>query len=425
MRKNSFTELLSSISVVLQLALRMTESSWFAPTTRHKALLAATLGYALDGFDMLILGFLLDPIAEDFGVTRVQASALTSWTLFGALIGGVVFGVLSDRFGRVRTLSWSILVFAGFTGLCALAKNYEQLIVFRTLAGVGLGGEFGLGMALVAESWPATQRARACSYVGVGWQAGVLLAAGLVPLLAPVIGWRGVFVVGVFPSLLAFVVRRHVGESEIFLKQRQPTGFLAPLRSLCADAETIKKSFGMIVLCAVQNFGYYGLMIWLPTHLSSRYGFSLTKSGLWTAVTVCGMTVGALAFGAICDRYGRRPAFLGFQFGAVLMVLIYARLTDPLAVLIGGAGVGVFVNGMIGGYGALLSELYPTSARATAENVLFNIGRALGGLGPVVIGALAGGFSFDVALSFLASLYLIDMIVTLWIIPETRGQRLL
>lgn len=378
----------------------------------------------MDGFDLLILGFLLDPIAQEFGIGRVQASALVSWTLFGALIGGVVFGVMSDHFGRVRVLTWSILVFAGFTGLCAFARNYEQLIFFRALAGLGLGGEFGLGMALVAESWPAAQRARACSYVGVGWQLGVLLAAVVAPLLLPSIGWRGVFLVGVFPSLFAFAVRRHVGESEIFLQRSRPVNLLHPLKALFADAATTKISLGMIVLCGVQNFGYYGLMIWLPAYLSSRYGFSLTKSGVWTAATVCGMTAGALVFGVLCDRYGRRPAFLVFQFGAFLMVLIYARLTDPLAVLIGGALVGVFVNGMIGGYGALLSELYPTHARATAENVLFNIGRALGGLGPVVIGVLAGQYSFDVALGFLASLYLIDMLVTLWIVPERRGQQL-
>lgn len=402
----------------------MRSLSSFSPTPRGKALLAATLGYAMDGFDLLILGFLLDPIARDFGVGRLEASALVSWTLFGALIGGVVFGVMSDHYGRVRVLTWSILVFAGFTGLCAIAQNYEQLIVFRTLAGLGLGGEFGLGMALVAESWPEAQRARACSYVGVGWQFGVLLAAIAAPLLLPIIGWRGVFLVGVLPSLVASAVRRHVGEPEIFLYHPRPAHPLQPLKALFADAATTKISLGMIVLCGVQNFGYYGLMIWAPAYLSARYGFSLTQSGLWTAVTVCGMTAGALVFGALCDRYGRRPAFLGFQFGAMLMVLAYAQLTEPFAVLIGGAVIGVFVNGMIGGYGALLSELYPTSARATAENVLFNFGRALGGLGPVVIGALAGGYSFNVALGFLASLYLVDMVVTLWIVPAGRGRQL-
>ncbi len=395
-----------------------------SPAPARKALLAATLGYAMDGFDLLILGFLLDPIAQDFGVSRVAASALVSWTLFGALIGGVIFGVMSDHFGRVRVLTWSILVFAGFTGLCALAQNYDQLLIYRTLAGLGLGGEFGLGMALVAESWPPAQRARACSYVGVGWQAGVLLAALVAPQLLPSIGWRGVFLVGVLPSLVAFAVRYHVDEPDIFLERAKPGNPLNSLKALFVDARTTKISLGMIVLCAVQNFGYYGLMIWLPAYLASRYGFSLTKSGLWTAVTVFGMTAGALMFGALCDRYGRRPAFLGFQLGAFLMVLIYARLADPVAVLIGGAVVGVFVNGMIGGYGALLSELYPTHARATAENVLFNIGRAIGGLGPVVIGLLAGRLSFEIALGFLASLYLIDMAVTLWVIPERRGQPL-
>ncbi|KXU94450.1 MFS transporter [Caballeronia megalochromosomata] len=401
-----------------------------AAPTRHalQALVASMLGYAMDGFDLLILGFMLPAIAADLHLTPAQSGALVTWTLAGAVAGGVVFGMLSDYFGRVRMLTWTILVFAVFTGMCALAQGYGDLLIYRTIAGIGLGGEFGIGMALVAEAWPARLRARVSSYVGIGWQLGVLAAALITPMLLPVIGWRGMFAVGLLPALVSFFVRRHVEEPALFTERRAAAKTDAarklPLRRLFDDARTARASLGVIILCSVQNFGYYGLMIWLPSYLSKTFGYSLTKSGLWTAATVLGMALGIWLFGLAADRFGRKPAFLAYQIGAVAMVFVYSNLTSPAALLIGGAVMGVFVNGMLGGYGALISEIYPTEARATAQNVLFNIGRAVGGLGPVAVGALAARYSFAVALAFLASIYLLDVAATLFLIPEKRGAEL-
>jgi benzoate transport len=392
-----------------------------------RALVASMLGYAMDGFDLLILGFMLPAIAADLHLTSTQAGSLVTWTLIGAVAGGLIFGTLSDYFGRVKMLSWTILLFAVFTGLCALAQGFGDLLFYRTIAGIGLGGEFGIGMALVAEAWPAAQRARASSYVGLGWQAGVLAAALLTPLLLPLIGWRGMFAVGLLPAVVSFAVRRRVEEPAIFTERvtAGPNASRAlPLKRLFDDARTARASLGVVILCSVQNFGYYGLMIWLPSYLSKTFGYSLTKSGLWTAATVLGMALGIWLFGIAADRFGRKPAFLAYQTGAVVMVFVYANLTTPFALLIGGAVMGVFVNGMIGGYGALISELYPTEARATAQNVLFNIGRAVGGFGPVAVGALAARYSFAAALALLASIYLLDIVATLFLIPERRGAEL-
>ena len=390
----------------------------------RKALLASAVGYAMDGFDLLILGFMLPAISADLHLTPLQAGSLITWTLIGAVVGGILFGTLADYYGRVRVLTWTILLFAAFTGLCAFAQGYSDLLVYRTIAGLGLGGEFGIGMALVAETWPASKRARATSYVALGWQAGVLCAALVTPLLLPSIGWRGMFLVGLLPGVIAFAVRWYVGEPEIFVKRSKAARSMAPLRMLVKDAATCKVSLGMFILCSVQNLGYYGVMIWLPSYLSTRFGFGLTQSALWTAVTILGMAFGIWIFGVFADKSGRRPALLTFQAGAFCMVLAYSQLTDANALLIGGAIMGMFVNGMLGGYGALLSELYPTEARATAENVLFNLGRGVGGFGPLVVGALVATYSFTVAIALLASIYLIDIAATLALIPERKGQPL-
>jgi MFS family permease len=389
----------------------------------RKALVASTLGYAMDGFDLLILGFILGPLAAGLHLSRPQAGSLVTWTLVGAVIGGLTAGPLSDRYGRVRVLSWTILVFAGFTALCALAQGYWDLLVYRTIAGIGLGGEFGVGMALAAEAWPASKRARATSYVGLGWQAGVLAAAFLTPLLLPYIGWRGMFVVGLIPALLAFGVRRFVGEPALFLdaRKKQP---INPFSVLFADREATAASIGIAIMTSVQNFGYYATMIWLPSYLSTRLGFSLTQSAFWISATILGGAVGMLIFGFMADRIGRKPLFIAFQIGAAIMALVFPSVTQPNLLLLVAGISGIFLSGMIGGYGALIAESYPTQGRSTAQNVLFNFGRGVGGFGPLVIGLLATQYSLATALSFLVVIWIVDILATVFLIKERKGEPL-
>jgi MFS family permease len=395
---------------------RVTSYGW-------KALAGSVIGYSMDGFDMLILGFMLAAISADLKLTNSQAGSLVTWTLMGAVLGGFIFGTLSDHFGRIRVLTWTILIFAVFTGLCAFARGYWELVACRVIAGLGLGGEFGIGMTLAAEAWPASKRARASSYVSLGWQSGVLLAALVTPILLPIIRWRGMFLVGLMPALVAFIVRRTLHEPEIFVKKhagKRENSF----RLLVKDGKTFRTTLGIAILCSVQNFAYYGIMIWMPSYLAKSLGFSLTKSGMWTAVTVLGMACGIWTFGQLADRVGRKPIFILFQLGAVIMIFVYSRVTGPNTLLWIGAIMGMAVNGTMAGIGALMSEAYPTAARATAQNVLFNVGRAVGAPGPLVVGALAAKYSFILAIGLLALVYVLDILATVFLIPELKGREL-
>jgi len=387
-----------------------------------KALAGSVVGYGLDGFDMLILGFMLAAISADLVLSKTQAGSLVTWTLVGAVAGGVIFGTLSDHFGRIRVLTWTILVFAAFTGLCGLARGYWDLAVYRLVAGLGLGGEFGIGMALAAEAWPARKRARASSYVAIGWQSGVLLAALVTPILLPRIGWRGMFLVGLMPAVMAFVVRRTLHEPEIFVRKhaaRAENSF----RFLVKDGKTLKTTAGIAILCAVQNFSYYGIMIWMPSYLGRSLGFSLAKSSIWTSVTVLGMVLGIFTFGQLADRIGRKPVFVLYSIAAACTVLLYSRVTGAIELLWVGGLMGISLNHMAG-VGALLSEAYPTAARATAQNLLFNLGRAIGAPGPLVVGALVARFSFQVAIGLLASVFFLEIIAAVFLIPELKGKAL-
>lgn len=418
---------------------------------RRKALFAAAVGYGLDGFDLLILSFALSGIIASFGLSDVEAGSLSTITLLGAVVGGIVFGALADRHGRVRVLTWTVLIFAVFTGLSALAQGYWDLAAYRFVAGIGIGGEFGIGMALAAEAVRADQRARATSWVGVGFQLGVFAAA---VVSAPVIawwGWRALFVIGLFPAVYVFFVRRGVGEPEAFVRAQEQTAeadvdeeagsgagpaassressaavresFAAKIGALAKDRETVTITFALTVLTSVQNFGYFGIITWLPNYLSEQMGLGVTKGSLWTGVTVMGMLAGILIFGQFADRLGRRPAFWIFQSGAIVTILVYSQLSDPTALLAGGFFMGAFANGMLGGHGALLAEMYPTEVRATAQNVIFNIGRAIGGLAPVVIAVLAGSLGFGFALALLPTIYVIQFLA-MFLLPEKRGHAL-
>jgi MFS family permease len=389
----------------------------------RKALVAACLGYAVDGFDLLILSFILVPLSATLQLNPPEAGSLITWTLIGAVAGGFLAGPLSDRYGRVRVLSWTILLFAGFTGLCAFSQGYWDLLAYRTIAGIGLGGEFGIGMTLAAEAWPAHKRARATSYVALGWQSGVLIAALITPALLPQIGWRGMFLIGVLPAFVAFGMRYYLGEPALFVATAKMER-INPFSVLFADRDAIRATTGIAIMTSAQNFGYYGMMIWLPAYLSSQLGFSLMRSALWISSTIAGGAFGMCLFGQLADRIGRKPLFIAFQAGAMAMAFIYPQVRDPTTLLLVGAITGVFLSGMIGGYGALISESYPTQGRATAQNVLFNIGRGVGGFGPLVVGLLAARYSLAIALSSLVAIWALDILATTCLIKERRGQPL-
>jgi benzoate transport len=411
---------------------------------RWKVMWASIIGYAMDGLDVLILSFAMAAIVNEFHLTLGQGGVIATWTMIGTVIGGYVFGILADYVGRVHIFSVTIILFSIFTGCCALADSLVHLEIFRFLAGLGLGGEFGIGMTLVSETWPAAKRARATAGVAMGWQAGAVLAAVISAFVLPAYGWRGLFAVGVLPALFAAWSRKGISEPPVWIKHKQLKKELKrrydageklteeemkelhdtqsfPLKHLFNSPRRTITTIALTIMTSVQNFGYYGIMVWLPMILLREHGLSTKSTSRWMVVTVLGMIAGIYVFGYLCDRLGRKIPYILFYICSAAMVYIYINLGSPLALLFGGAVLGFFCNGMMAGYGTLLAENYPTEARSTAQNFIFNTGRAVGGFAPVIIGTLAEAHGFSAAFILLSAVYLAAAVNVILFIRDTKG----
>lgn len=380
---------------------------------QKKTVAASVAGLTLEGMDIMFLSFAMSMIIGEFHLDMATGGLISSITNIGMLFGGILFGILADKFGRVKVFTYSILLFALGTALTGLATNMEQVYIYRFIAGLGAGGEYGIGMTLVAEAWPKHKQGRASSYVSVGAQFGVILAALLSAMILPAWGWRGLFFVGIIPVIFAFMLRKNLNESPEWLasqKAKQKAAKKGNMKELFATPRTVFTTIALAIMATVQIAGYNGLMVWLPSMLQQSQGLSVSGSALWTISTAVGMIAGMLVFGQVIDRLGMKKAFGLFLLASAVAVFLYSFATGAAGVLIGGAIVGFFSNGMFAGYGALISHYYPVEVRSTATNTIFNFGRALGGLSPILVGLILQHANITMAMVYLAILYCLSFL---------------
>ncbi|MFJ7408725.1 MULTISPECIES: MFS transporter [unclassified Lysinibacillus] len=394
---------------------------------RKKTVVASVAGLTLEGMDIMFISFAMTMIIAEFNIDLATGGLISSITNVGMLLGGIVFGVLADKYGRVKVFTYTVILFAIGTALTGLATSIEQVYLFRFIAGIGAGGEYGIGMALVAEAWPKNKQGRASSYVSVGAQYGVILAALLSAIILPTLGWRALFFVGVIPVIFAFIVRKNLDESPEWLaaqknKKASKKDEKGKLVQLFETPRTAITTISLIIMATVQIAGYNGLMIWLPSMLQQSQGLSVSSSAIWTISTAVGMIIGMLTFGLFLDRFGAKRAFGVFLIASACAVFVYSYATGSVGVLIGGAIVGFFSNGMFAGYGALIGGLYPVQIRSTATNTIFNFGRAIGGFSPILVGYILQSYDMKVAMLYLAGLYCISFIVMLMLKKDNIGN---
>jgi MFS family permease len=396
------------------------ENTAVSATYQRRVLHSAMMGLGLEGMDIMFFSFALSAIKTAFDITSSEAGLIATVTNIGMLVGGLIFGLMADKYGRVRVFTYTIFLFAIATALTACATNVYWVYILRFLAGVGGGGEFGIGMAMVADVYAPKERGRASSMVSIGGQAGSVAAALLAAYIIPWLGWRALFVIGIAPIFWIYFARKQLQETPVWLNARKKSSIeLVSIKRLFSTPTTTFTTLILMVMASVQVAGYFGLMIWLPTILQNQLGLTVTTSSLWMISTIFGMCVGMLVFGQIMDKLGEKYAFPCFLIAASIAVFLYVYVSNEVALLLGGMVVGFFVNGMSAGYGALISNHYPIVIRSTANNVIFNTGRAIGGLSPFAIGYFLDYYSMFVAMAFLATLYMISLLMIILLPKNT------
>ncbi len=397
-----------------------------SPVAR-KALVAASLGWMLDSFDVMLYALVLAVLMTDLGMDNATGGSLASLTLVASAIGGVLFGVIADRFGRVRALVMSILIYSVFTAACGFAQTVRQLAVFRVFLGIGMGGEWASGAALVSETWPSEHRGKALGLMQSSWAIGYALAAAVTAIVLPIWGWRVVFFVGILPALFTLWIRRGVAEPEIWrvrVESGKPRGSLSHI----FRGSLLPLTIALTLMNACIMFAWWGFNLWIPAYLSlpiDQGGIGLSAyamSGFVIAMQV-GMWCGYVTFGFASDIFGRKRTYVIYVLTAALLILAYTSTRSPSVLLVLGPLVAFFGTGSFSGFGAVTAEIYQTDIRATAQGFTYNIGRLASAFAPFVVGSLADTHGFETALSISSIAFVLAGVSWIWI-PETKGRKL-
>ncbi len=411
---------------------------WYRTITRDqwRTLLAAKLGWMLDAMDFLLYVMAIGRLKAYFGFDDATAGLLGTITLLISAAGGVLFGAIADRIGRARALMGTVLVFSLCSLGAASSQTLLQLLLWRALLGIGMGGEWASGAVLVSETWPPEHRTKAIGIMQSGWAIGYILAALVSALVLDVLplgreAWRWLFVVGVLPALFALWVRRTVPEPVVWAKRRSAGETRANPFAVLFGAPLWRRTVLATLLTASVQFAYWGLFFWLPSFLATPVeqggaGMTLVRSMSWIIPMQIGAYFGYLSFGFLSDRLGRRRTFMLFLAVAALLVPVYGQMARSPAVLMAlGPLLGFAGHGYFSMFGAFLAELFPTAARATGQGLTYNAGRGLGALAPYTIGVLATvpRIGIGSALALTSTFFLAGALMIL-ALPDTSGRPL-
>jgi MFS family permease len=403
--------------------------AWFQQggTMQRRVLLAASLGWMLDSMDVMLYALVVPSVRADLHLTSAGAGLIMSATLICAAIGGILFGIFADRFGRTRALIASILVYCICTGLCGLVQTATQLAICRMLLGFGMGGEWAAGAALVAETWPDQHRGKALALMQSSWAIGYALGAAIVAIIMPHFGWRAVFFAGLLPAIFAFWTRRRVSEPERWTTIAGKAALSYSVTQIFRGRNGRYLAIATLVNAATL-FAWWGLFFWVPSYLSlpasqGGRGLSIVQTSSWTILMQVGTFLGYVSFGILADRLGRKWVYVGFLFMAAIVVQLYAHATAATELLWLGPLVGFWGTGYFSGFAVITSELFPTAIRGTAMGFAYNAGRIVSAAAPLLVGRASDQHGMSSALGITSVSFLGAALLAISF-PETRGKPL-
>ncbi len=376
-------------------------------------LFGSFVAYMFDALEILLLSFALPVIRADLGLTTTQGGLLATATLLGIGVSSVTVGWLADNYGRKRALMVSLAVFGMFTAAIMVVPSFTVFVVLRFLAGMGLGGVWGVVSTYVVETWPAAQRGRAIAFVLSSFPVGGVVAAVLSGALLP--DWRLLFFLGgvgvVIPLVIVGVFFR---ESAEWAEQKT-----TPVKVTEIFAPDLRKRTVLgAVVAALAMFGAWGASTWLPTYLQAEKGIPAATVALFLTVLNLGMFVGYNVFGLIADRIGSKNALVLSLAGVALTLPLYVVAADRTALLWLGP-MFAFFAAYAGIFGAYLGGLFPTRVRTTGAGFCFNIGRGVSAFAPLTLGVLAAGSGFGTGLLVCAG-FMAAAAILMTFLPDLR-----
>ncbi|MFM0740570.1 MFS transporter [Paraburkholderia xenovorans] len=387
-------------------------------------------GWTLDSFDNQILAFLLPTLMAAWHFSKSEAGLIATSSLLAAAVGGWVSGILSDRHGRVRVLTWSIIWFTGFSIVAGLTNSYGQLLVVRALQGLGFGAEWAVGAALMAEVINPAHRGKALGLVQSGFSVGWALASVITGLLLAYmpswIAWRSAFWVGVLPALIVLMIRRYIPEPELFTKMQEETNgaVVATWRS-ALRRDVRRASILAALLVTGLQASSFAIAIWLPTMLVQVRHLPVSTVAVMALMMSGGSFVGQVSFAYLNDYFGRRFTAMTYCLFAASLTACYLFIPmEPWMLAILGFPVGVAVNGAFAGVGPMLSELFPTAIRTTCMGFSYNAGKSCGALSVAVVGVVAEHIGLTNSIALFCFIGYICALLALTLLPETRGRDL-
>jgi MFS family permease len=410
-------------------------------TGYHWLVLAvASFGWLFDTMDQWLFVFARQPALQDLlgagtsdATVGYYSNIVQMWFILGWATGGFLFGMIGDRLGRTRTMAITVLIYAGFTGLSGLAQTWEQFALIRFLTGLGIGGEFAAGAALIAETFPAHSRPTALGIMQASSALGNMLASGINYVIAPAMGWRWVFAVGVLPALLVFVIRLFVKEPQKWNEARIAGQKLGSMLELFGHKEWRRHTFIGIGLAAVGVIGFWGINTFSPDLL--RGILNPTKDPALKAITDkqvslavmaqnAGAFFGVLSWAWLAQRIGRRSTFALTFLACLIVVPATFQLTKSYThALILFPMMGFCITALFGGFAIYFPELFPTRLRATGTGFCYNVARYLAAAGIFLSASLRESYGIANSATMVAGIFVVGFLV-LKFAPETKGKPL-
>ncbi|OLD68133.1 MAG: hypothetical protein AUI33_09875, partial [Ignavibacteria bacterium 13_1_40CM_2_61_4] len=358
----------------------------------RRILLLAWAGWLFDFYDLILYSFLLTEISRELHLAREEHSLVLGFSLGMTAGGGVLFGVLADRFGRRPILQITILTYSLGTVMCGFSTSLGSLLFWRGVTGLGVGGEWGSGHTLIAETFPPRRRGHFGALMQSGAPLGVGLAAVMGTLFTPAYGWRATFIVSGLPALLVAAFRKGIPESDLWELRRREAGggqrLGAPLAALFRGGIR-GTAFKALVLAVLNMSAYWFTYVWFPGYLQEERGMTVARSGIWILVIVAGELVGYATFGTVSDWIGRKSAFTLYAVlmscGLALLTLFWDVIAPSRGLLLSAMGLVGIGTGTWSNFGPFFSELFPTSLRNSAVGAALNLARGVQFFTPLVI----------------------------------------